>query len=111
MIVSAIKVLLSAFVIALVTAVAQKYPNIGGWIAALPLVSVLSAIWLVVGHQPKPEVIGFLTGVVKGLVPTAVLLLAIIICMRKGVPFIGSLSTAVLVWGGSSFLLGKLGWL
>ncbi len=62
------------------------------------------------GHQPKPEVIEFLTGVVKGLVPTAILLFVIIACMRKGVPFVGSLSTAILIWGGSSFVLGKLGW-
>lgn len=110
MMLSIVKVLVSAIVIAVVTAIAQKNPGIGGWIAALPLVSVLSAIWLVMGHQPKSEVIGFLIGVAKGLVPTAGLLLVVIVCLRRGLPFIGSLSVAILLWGASSFLLGKLGW-
>lgn len=110
MILLIVKVLLSAIVIAAVTAIAQKYPGIGGWIAALPLVSILSALWLLLGRQPKPEVIDFLTGVIKGLVPTAILLLVVIICLRRGFPFIWSLSAAIVVWGGSSFLLGKLGW-
>lgn len=110
MLISVAKVLTSAIVIAIVTAIAQKHPSLGGWIAALPIVSVLSAIWLVAGNQPKLEVIGFLTGVVKGLVPTAVLLLVVIVCLRRGLPFIGSLSAAIFVWAGSSFLLGKIGW-
>lgn len=110
MVLSVVKVLLSAVVIAIVTAVAQKHPTIGGWIAALPLVSVLSAMWLVAGDQPKTEVIRFLTGVVEGLAPTVVLLVVLIVCLRRGIPFVGALIVAFIVWGGSSFLLARTGW-
>ena len=67
-------------------------------------------MWLVAGNQPKPEVIRFLTGVVKGLAPTAVLLVVLIVCLRRGIPFVGALIVAFIVWGGSSFLLARTGW-
>jgi amino acid transporter len=41
-----VKVLVSAFVIGIVTEIARRFPSYGGIVAALPLVSLLSLIWL-----------------------------------------------------------------
>ena len=104
-----IKGLISALIISTVTAIAQRHPSMAGWIAALPLVSILTVLWLVLGHQPTPNIINFLSGVLKGLIPTAVLLFVVLICLRRGLPFIGALLAAIFVWGGSALLIGKLG--
>lgn len=42
----AVKVLLSALMIVLVSEVSKKFPTLGGLIASLPLLSVLGMIWL-----------------------------------------------------------------
>lgn len=41
-----IKTLVSAIIIAIVSTLARKYPNLGGLIASLPLTSLLAFIWL-----------------------------------------------------------------
>lgn len=41
-----VKILLSAIIIGVVTEMAKRFPTYGGVIAALPLVSLLSLIWL-----------------------------------------------------------------
>lgn len=104
-----LKVIVSAFVVAAVTAVAKQHPGIGGWIAALPIVSILSAAWLVMGHQPSTEVSSFLIGVLKGLIPTAILLLAVVMFLRRGWPFSASIGVAIVIWGASSFVLQRAG--
>lgn len=109
MIATVVKIVVSALVIAGVTALSKQYPGIGGWVAALPIVSILSAAWLVVGHRPPAEVSQFLVGVLKGLVPTAVLLVVVVVFLRKGWPFAGALGLAVLIWGASSFVLQRVG--
>lgn len=69
-----VKALVSALVILFVTWLANRSPTFGGWIAALPLVSLLSAFSLSVGQQSSRQIADFLTGVLWGLIPTAFLL-------------------------------------
>jgi len=47
------KILSSAAIIGVVTEVARRFPTYGGIIAALPLVSILSIIWLTVQSESK----------------------------------------------------------
>jgi len=42
------KIIASAIVIAIVTEISRRFPSYGGIVAALPLVSLLSIIWLYV---------------------------------------------------------------
>lgn len=41
-----IKTAVSAIIIAIVSTIARKYPNLGGLIASLPLTSLLAFVWL-----------------------------------------------------------------
>ena len=41
-----LKAVLSGILVAAISEVAKRYPDIGGLIASLPLVSVLGMIWL-----------------------------------------------------------------
>ncbi|MCL6445556.1 MAG: DUF3147 family protein, partial [Alicyclobacillus sp.] len=107
MLVTVVKVIVSALIVALVTTISKQYPGIGGWIAALPIISILSAAWLAVGHQSSEDVSRFLIGVLKGLVPTAMLLIAMVMFLRRGWTFPGALGLAIVIWGVSSFLLER----
>lgn len=50
---SIIKILMSALIIAGVTEMAKRFPAYGGIVAALPIVSLLSIIWLSVQGEKK----------------------------------------------------------
>jgi uncharacterized membrane protein (GlpM family) len=93
------KAIVSALIILLVTWFGKKSPVFGGWIAALPLVSLLSAFWLSLEQQRSREIADFLTGVLWGLIPTALLLLIIVTCLRHQVSFHLSLLFGIGLWG------------
>ncbi|GMA49932.1 hypothetical protein GCM10025857_12890 [Alicyclobacillus contaminans] len=105
---TAVKVAVSALVVALVASISRYRPDLGGWIAALPIISLLSAAWLMVGHASSEHIYQFFLGVLKGIIPTAVLLAAVVVLMRRGWPFPGALGLALVAWGVSSFCLGKV---
>lgn len=50
------KYLLTAAVVVLVTEAAKRSDRLGGFIAALPLVTVLALIWLYVEQQPQEKI-------------------------------------------------------
>lgn len=50
------KYLITAGVVVLVSELAKRSDKLGGLIAALPLVTVLSLIWLYVEHQPVSKI-------------------------------------------------------
>jgi len=50
------KYLISAGVVVLVSEVAKRSDKLGGFIAALPLVTVLALIWLYLENQPKEKI-------------------------------------------------------
>ncbi|HLW60859.1 MAG TPA: hypothetical protein VKV57_13175 [bacterium] len=64
----------SALVIVAITTMAQRNAALGGWLASLPLVTVLSIAWLSVDQRGNGQIVRFLTGVLWGLAPTAGLL-------------------------------------
>lgn len=51
-----IKYLVTAGVVVLVSEVAKRSDKLGGLIAALPMVTVLTLIWLYVEHQPVSKI-------------------------------------------------------
>ena len=79
-----IKILTSAVIIGLVTELARRSPTYGGVIAALPLVSLISLIWLVRQGQSKTEVTAFVKSVLYGLPATFLLLLVLYLLLSRG---------------------------
>ena len=51
-----IKYLLTAAVVVLVSEAAKRSDKLGGFIAALPLVTLLALIWLYVENQPQSKI-------------------------------------------------------
>ncbi|GAF65533.1 hypothetical protein BTS2_2431 [Bacillus sp. TS-2] len=99
-----IKILISAMLIGIITMVANRYPTYGGIVAALPLVSILSMIWLHVAGEPLQAIGQFAIGVLKGLPATMVMMLIIGIALQYSVPLIFSLMIGVVGWAFFLFL-------
>ena len=51
-----LKYLITAGVVVLVSELAKRSDKLGGLVAALPLVTVLTLIWLYVEHQPASKI-------------------------------------------------------
>ncbi len=51
-----VKYLVTAGVVVLVSEIAKRSDKLGGLVAALPLVTVLTLIWLYVEHQPVSKI-------------------------------------------------------
>ena len=99
-----LKVIISGLVVSIVTQVAKTAPLAAGWIAALPLISIISAVWLHVEHQDNARIASFLVGVVVGLGPTALMLLAVSASLKYGLQFGLSLLIGLGVWGAAAFI-------
>ena len=100
-----IKLLLSNVIIITCVRLGKAFPTLGGLIATMPLTSLIVLVWL---HADKPgddTIIGNYTkGVLWGIIPTMLFFLAIYYCLKRGMPFAGTLAAGFLVWLGGAFL-------
>ncbi|PEB50803.1 hypothetical protein CON65_09015 [Bacillus pseudomycoides] len=87
-----VKIIVSALIIGGVTEFAKHYSTIGGFIAALPLISLLSLFWISVEGGSKKELSQFAIGVLYGFPASALLLFIVYIGLKNSF----SLSTSVL---------------
>ncbi|GLC88936.1 DUF3147 family protein [Lysinibacillus piscis] len=93
-----IKIVISAAIIGIVSEVARKFPMYGGLIAALPLVSILSIIWLTVQHEPNEHIQKFVLGVMIGLPATIIMLYVIYVAMRSSVNIALAIGLGIVSW-------------
>ncbi|HWL26832.1 MAG TPA: DUF3147 family protein [Ureibacillus sp.] len=94
-----IKILSSAAIIGIVTELARRYPVYGGIIAALPLISILSIIWLTVQGETTQNINKFTLGVLAGFPATMVMLFVIYIALKQSIHLILAISLGVVAWG------------
>ncbi len=104
-----VKIVVSAVVIGIVTLIAGRDPKLGGWIAALPLTTVLSVIWLTFDGQSGVDLGRFVVGVLWGLIPTTAMLLAVAYCLKRGLPAIPALGLGMIAWIAISLIAQRFG--
>ncbi|MBD7963933.1 DUF3147 family protein [Fictibacillus norfolkensis] len=92
------KILISAGVIAAVTEIARRFPSFGGMVAALPLVSLLSIIWLYVQGEQTKTLSNFALGVLWGFPATAVLLIIVYVSLKHSFSLIACLGLGISGW-------------
>ncbi|NRG46887.1 DUF3147 family protein [Bacillus sp. CRN 9] len=92
------KIIASAFVIAAVTELARRFPAYGGIIAALPLVSLLSLIWLYIQGETATVLSKFALGVLWGLPGTIVLLFIVYFALKHSLHLYFSISLGIAGW-------------
>ncbi len=93
-----VRVVVSAVLIGVVTLIAQANPRLAGWLAALPLTSLVATAWLAADGQPGAQIAEFYLGVLTGMLPTALFLLATMLTFRAGVAAPLAVGAGVLVW-------------
>jgi F0F1-type ATP synthase assembly protein I len=92
------KILVSAIVIGVVTEVARRFPSYGGIVAALPLVSLLSIIWLYFQGEQNTTLSKFALGVLWGFPATALLLLIVYLSLKHSIPLFISIGFGIGGW-------------
>lgn len=92
------KILVSAVIIGIVTEIARRFPTYGGVIAALPLVSLLSIIWLYVQGESSEGLSKFALGVLWGFPATAFLLLIVYLSLKQSINLYTSIFIGISGW-------------
>jgi hypothetical protein len=108
-----IKYLLSALVIVVVSEVAKRSGWLGGLIASLPLVSILSFIWVYLDTKNTKTIIDLSYGVFWFIIPSLVLFIVLPILLKRQIPFFGALAIAsgvtMVTYIGFAFIFQKMG--
>ncbi|AJS58310.1 DUF3147 family protein [Paenibacillus sp. IHBB 10380] len=93
-----VKIIVSAIVIGIVTEVSRRFPSYGGIVAALPLVSLLSMIWLYVQGEQNSTLSKFALGVLWGFPATFLLLFIVYISLKNAIPLFVSIGLGLVCW-------------
>ena len=91
----AIKLLLSALVIVVVSELAKRQPAWAGALASLPLVSLLAIVWLYVDTRSGAQVAGLSWSIFWLVLPSLVLFAALPLLLKQGLGFTWSLALAI----------------
>lgn len=83
----AIKALLSGVIVMTVSEIARRSPNIGGLIASLPLVSILSMIWLWRDTGDKLQIAAQAESTFWFILPSLPMFLVLPALLRAGMEF------------------------
>ncbi|WP_102027799.1 DUF3147 family protein [Salirhabdus sp. Marseille-P4669] len=103
-----IKIITSAAIIGIITELARRFPVYGGIIAALPLVSILSIIWLRVQGESNHNISHFTLGVIIGLPATIVMLVVIYLAFKHSIRLPFAIMLGIMGWGMFLFIQKRL---
>ena len=92
-----IKIFISSGIIVLVSEIAKKNNLFGGLIASIPLVSVLSMIWLYIDTNDINKVKALSNGILWMVVPSTSLFIVFPILINFGIKFYLSLTISILI--------------
>lgn len=97
MLLFALKAIVSGVLVALVATIARRYPGWGGLIASLPLISVLSMLWLYGETRDPSRVADLAIGAFWFILPSLPMFLVIPAMLRSGFAFGVTMLVACLV--------------
>lgn len=107
------KALISGVVIAIVSEIAQRNPSLGGLVGSLPLVSVLTMIWLWFDTGDAQRIAAFSQATFWFVLPSLPLLLIVPVLLRNGIGLWVALACGCAVTMGLyaivAFVLAKSG--
>ncbi len=89
--------------------VAQSNPRLAGWIAAAPIVSLLSVALLLMDGADNQKVATFMTGVLYGPIPNLIFLVGFIALLLRGVSLVPALGFGVCLRLGHRLYRGRQG--
>lgn len=108
-----IKAAVSGVLVATISLIARRYPGWGGLIASLPLVSVLSMLWLYGETRDSEKVAALATGAFWFLLPSMPMFLLIPALLRSGLSFLPTMAIAcgvtIILYAGMSLIAPRIG--
>lgn len=102
-----IKAVVSGLLVAAISTLAKRYPGWGGLVASLPLVSVLSMLWLYGETRDTESVARLSLGAFWFFLPSIPMFLIIPALLRAGVGFV---ATMALACGVTMLLYAAMSW-
>ena len=108
-----IKAMLSGLLVAAISTIARRYPGWGGLVASLPLVSLLSMLWLYGETRDAEQVARLSIGAFWFFLPSIPMFLVIPIMLRSGYSFPLTMAVAILLtillYAAMSWAVPRLG--
>ncbi len=108
-----IKLLISSGIIIIVSEISKKDTLMGGIIVSIPLVSVLSMVWLYLETKNVENVSALSTSILWLIIPSLTLFIVLPILIKSGINFFISMSISILITMGCYWImiiiLGKFG--
>ena len=92
-----LKLIISSVIITIVSEISKKNSFIGGLVASIPLISVLSMIWLYIDSRDIEKIKNLSTSIFWMVIPSLVLFLFIPILINIGFNFWYSLIIAIIL--------------
>ena len=92
-----IKVFISSAIIVLVSEIAKRDNLLGGLVASVPIVSVLSMIWLYIDTNDIDKVKALANGILWMIFPSMSLFIVLLILINCGIKFYLSLTISILI--------------
>ena len=109
----AIKIFVSAFVIAGVSELAKRFTLVSAILASLPLTSILAMIWLYRDTQDIQRVSSLSRGIFWAVLPSLIFFLVFPFFLKSGLKFwfalVLSSGIMFIAYTGYALLLGRLG--
>ena len=90
-----IKVFISSAIIVLVSEIAKRDNLLGGLVASIPIVSVLSMIWLYIDTNDIDKVKALANGILWMIFPSMSLFIVLLILINCGIKFYLSLTISI----------------
>ena len=92
-----LKIIISSGIITLVSEISKKSSFIGGLVASIPLISVLSMIWLYIDSKDIGKIKNLSTSIFWMVIPSLILFLSLPILINIGFNFWYSLIIAIIL--------------
>jgi predicted neutral ceramidase superfamily lipid hydrolase len=102
-----IKIFVSACIITLVSEVAKRFPHTGGLIAAMPITTLLSMLWIYYENKDISLISNFLISVMAGTIISFIFFIAAIFLIKKGLNFYPVLIFSTIILGIAVFIYQK----
>ena len=113
MLIFLLKAIVSGILVATISSVAKRYPGWGGLVASLPLVSVLSMIWLYGETRSAESVAQLSLGALWFFLPSIPMFLVIPALLRAGVGFVVTMIIAcvmtMILYAAMSWIAPRVG--
>ena len=103
-----VKIITSAIIITIVTEIAKRNTSLGGLIAAMPLTTVITLIWLYIEKRDINLLSDFTKSVLFAIIPTIMFFIPAIILFKKGWNFYIVMIISFICFSIAAFIHQKL---